>query len=403
MKLLNLKLVIAVIPDGTASLAQDSSQLDDMPKMPPISHCSFLDIVQWNNLFLPIREIIFDLVVENVKQLDGLDDGQKAIREVHLNDLIEAAVVHHYNMISAPSMGNPEMELITDLYDDLINKIHEYISSEISASTLESYKNLMLSNVRLSEIPIKVFEFFRPLCVDLSNTCISDIKQLEQFPYITKIDLSHNNIKRIPRLDGFSSLEKIYLGYNPITIADNEKFVSNSKIACIDLLGIPNIFKFKERLESVFGHVMINDISETDPNVDSSVAPCIGQELAMRVMSSMQELILEWMRQWVRDRASLSTWKWVLFLVKKRQESQIERLILMDIEYTLNRLVSKRMSSRLLCNIDYRVLRQHLSEHRASLLNIGHRDETKQDLLNRTLLILQILMECPKNGQLVVD
>lgn len=229
-------------------------------KLSPISEASFLASTQQRDLFNEFREILYDYVVKNIMRLEKLSTKQIFIRRRYFSELVEAAIVHHYNKILNPLTDGTEKMEIVYLGQSTIDNIRDYIEETIQSHTLESYSEFYMSHVSLNSIPVNVLEFFNPRNLHLENTGLSDgLEPLYSIDSIRFLNLSHNKFCKIPELHRFSNLISVFLDYNPIEITDSDNIIPSKTICYIGLDGIPGIGIWQKKLEEAFKSVRIVD------------------------------------------------------------------------------------------------------------------------------------------------
>lgn len=367
---------------------------DKLPKVPPISGCTFLNVEQWDNFFLPVREIIFPFVAQNIRNLTALSEEQKEIRDKNFDDIIEAATIHHYNMIACPRKLMPEWELLTPDYSNLIKNIRLYMDELVKENTMDLYDVLSLSNISLKEIPVDVIKFFRPLGICLANTGISDISVLSQYTDVVTLQLSHNNFTKLPDFEKFENLEKVYLSDNLITISDINEIKTNGKITHVELEATPDILAWKEELEKTYGNVQIDNVNTMDLPVmyGNENVPTLKDTITM----SIQELVLEFMRQVAWEMQHYHVTRFGMRFIERLLQRPIwttdhqiaQKEIQKEIHQLLRQLVDTQFPPELENQTSWAILTSRMDLLKKVSEESYLADDIKQQMINEDLLIL---------------
>lgn len=350
-------------------------------RAPEMPNDSFLDTLNKNSLYFRTREIIYHLVYENVSSLLDLNFIQKE----KLDESVEVAIVHHYNNIWMPEAQNSEFDMITDLFGNSLMYVRDYITKKIKNSTLETYKNLKISHVKIKEIPNAGIRYFCPNNLSLENTGISDIINLDAIGTINSLNISHNRFITFPTLSKHPNIQKICVSYNPIfTIPDN-LIAGRSKLKVVKAEGIQRMHKMKSKLDEISELVYVDESPNEAKNMpynDQKNKRNKSQNflnLQYNIMIRIQILVLLWMEEWSMGNRILIA------------QLQLERNTIKLLKQLINE------QAEMNCLKDF--LEADMKNHLDSVLNKLamnqieiSTDAWKQEFLNQCLLILQLLM-----------
>lgn len=171
-----------------------------IPQAPPILKTSFIDPdLPEDNGFFMIRDAIYDKVAENITNLKVVTSAQENIRQKHLQNVIDLAVINHYNSIMMFIMMIVNQTETLETSKGSIDNIRTYISL-IPQYKFNDYKFLWIEGVKLRRIPMVELKFFKPQQVSFENCYLTDadIKPLYSARRKFSVNLNYNNLTADP-------------------------------------------------------------------------------------------------------------------------------------------------------------------------------------------------------------